>query len=1093
MKTKLLFLLALGLGSTAVAVGEPRIVKGQVLSDSDGEPMIGVAISEKGTTNGTITDADGNFSINVEDGAVLTISYMGYTTQNVKPVGNSPIKIELVEDLKTLDDVVVVGYGTMKKSDLAGSVVSVDREAMMRRTPTNIGQALQGAAAGVIVVAQDGAPDANAQIRIRGIGTINGEAKPLYVIDGIPSGHEANYLNPADIESIEVLKDASAAAIYGSDGANGVIMITTKHGEKGKTNISVTADFGFQTMPYEIDTLGINEYAAAVRTSKANDGNGLSNQIWDAKYDGKRNNINWQDQMTRMGFKQQYGISASGGNEKTQYNASVGYLDNQGLIVNSFYKRLNARVNVKSKVNKYLDFGVDMSYYRSQSRGSNRGLGNNGNLSSHRDLAQMAPTLDYIDPTTQKLVNVNVVNPDGTYGSGWNNTSDGWEGNTAIYQNVYATQKELTGTAYNHNVTINPYVELTLLDLDEHKFNVRAQGSYGHSSYESKSWTDLYHRYNFINGVRTEDLYKGNRYNELNLSQNASTYLRMSTYMTYTWKTDFNNLTFMLGNEVSKSDGSWVSAGANTFISQDLRQTKFATNEVSKTGQGGYNNETHTISYFGRLSYSLMDRYLLTATFRKDGSSNFSEKNRWGTFPSFAAGWRISEEDFMKDFDMITNLKLRAGWGQTGNAGGVSGKWRYRLSQDNVWYQFYPEDASLGQYSNRDKVAGYYAPLVDRGLKWETNEQTNVGIDLGLNLFDGDLTVAFDYYNRQTKDLLLNRQIRPSSGDTQVYTNYGTIENKGVEFSVSYHKQLNKDWGITATVNGTTLKNKVKKMGLPIYAEASGGNDGSTNDGSNVLGVAASAFSWQNHSLTEEGGAIGSYWGWLTDGIFQSDEDANAYVNAKGEKIQGKAKAGDYKFKDVNGDGVLDDKDRVILGNGVPKFTFGINLSATYKNFDMAIYMNGILGQDLLSYSAMRLSCMCQGDEQTTVNILKDSYGKVARVENGKVVNSGASLPRLSYLDENKNGRVSDAWVKNGNFLRINTLQIGYTVPRKLIRPLGVNNIRAYASIQNLALFSPYKKYGDPECGQGNVLFTGLDTGRYPTPRTYMLGVNVTF
>ena len=447
----------------------------------------------------------------------------------------------------------------------------------------------------------------------------------------------------------------------------------------------------------------------------------------------------------------------------------------------------------------------------------------------------------------------------------------------------------------------------------------------------------------------------------------------------------------------------------------------------------------------------------------------------------------------MKEIPMITNLKLRLGWGQTGNCGSISGKSVYRLSQENVWYQFYPQGGGIGQYSNRDKVAGFYAPLVDTKLKWETNEQTNFGIDLGLDFFGGELNVVADYFVRKSKDLLLYRQIRPSSGFGDIYTNFGEIDNKGFEFSIDYHKQLNKDWSISATVNGSTLKNKVKKMGMPLFAECTGGNDGSTIDGSNVQGIAGTAFQWSNHSKSMEGETVGSYWGWRVDKIFQSDEEAQNWKNDKGEMVQPKAKAGDFKFKDLNNDGVIDDNDRDIIGNGLPKFNYGINLSANYKNWDASIFMYGVLGQDILSYSAMRLSDMIQGDEQTTVNILKDSYDKVAKVKDGKVTNPGASLPRLSFLDDNRNSRVSDAWVKNGNFLKISTLQIGYSVPKKLLRPLGVSHLRAYAGINNLALFSPYKKYGDPECGQGNILFTGVDTGRYPNPRTYMCGLNVTF
>ena len=364
------------------------IVKGTV-NDEAGEPVIGATVKVVGAQSGAITDFNGNFSVEAGSNATLEVSYVGYVSEKVKVNGRNNITVVLREDAQMLNDVVVVGYGTMKKSDISGSVATINKEQMERKVPVNIAQALQGAAAGVLVTNQDGAPGTKSAIRIRGIGTINGDANPLYVVDGVQCGTNADFVNPADIESIEVLKDASATAIYGSAGANGVIMITTKHGQKGKMNVNITADIGIQTLPYKLKTLTGDAYARSIRESKANDGQTLNNQIWSEAYDGKRNYIDWQDQMYRTGLKQQYGISASGGNEKTQYNFSIGYLDNKGIIVNTKYNRLTARAGVKSKVNDYIEFGGDINYMYSTIQGNNIGLGNNQNLSSQRDIAQI--------------------------------------------------------------------------------------------------------------------------------------------------------------------------------------------------------------------------------------------------------------------------------------------------------------------------------------------------------------------------------------------------------------------------------------------------------------------------------------------------------------------------------------------------------------------------------------------------------------------------------------------------------------------------------------------------------------------------------
>ena len=1064
-------------------LAQAQTVKG-IVRDQNGEAIIGATVKVVGAKGGTVTDNKGQYSIDAPTGSILSVSYVGYLTKQIRLRGENAVDVTLMEDNTTLNDIVVVGYGTMKKSDVTGSVVSVDTKQMLKRVPTNVAQALQGAAAGVIVTQQDGSPDANTQVRVRGVGTINGTALPLYVVDGVKVGTDANFLNPADIESMEILKDASATAIYGSEGANGVIMITTKHGQAGHTQVQFTVDYGIGYLPYKIDCLNVDELANAIRTAKANDGNPLDNTVWDAKWDGKRNNIDWQDQMTRTAIKQQYGMSILGGTDKAQYNFSVGYLKNKGLIVNTDYDRLTARAGVKSNVTKYLEVGGDMNYVRTSSHGSNAGLGNNINLSSHRDLAYMTPTLDYIDPNTGNIVNVNVVNPDGSYGTGYQFTGNGWEGNTQAVSNPYATQMELNRIDRSNRIAASAYIDLKFFE----GLNLHSIGSWTHTSNDNDDFTGGRTRFNYINGALTEMALNSDNLYNFSLGQSQSTALSIETYLTYQWKTDFNTLSLMAGNTVSDWYGSWVSASAYDFISSTNRQTSLGLDDAKKKGSGAFNDRNRMISYYGRLVYNLFDRYVLTATIRRDGSSNFSKGNQWGTFPSLALGWRIKEESFLKDVEAITNLKLRLGWGQTGNAGNMAGKSVYALSSNGVRYNYYQGEGLVTE-SNMDKATGFYAPLVDTNLKWETNEQYNVGIDLGL----GNFNITADYFVRNTKDLLTNLPIRSSSGYQQIYTNFGTIQNSGVEVSVNYNKQISKDFSINVGLNASSIKNEVTEMtDVPLYAQATGGNgtytardgaDGIGGDQSNTFAVDGGSH-WDNHSISKKGSAVGAYYGWRVEKVISNEEDL---AEAK-KRGQDKAKLGDFLFKDLDKNGVIDDSDREVLGNGLPSFNWGLNLGATYKNWDFSVYMYGVLGQDILSYSAMRMSTLYKSDDNTTAALLKQDYGKIWSSNN-----TSGTLPRLSMIDENLNMRVSDAWVKNGNFLKISNVQIGYTFDKEFLAPLAVQSARIYFAVQNLATISSYTQYGDPECGQGSVLFTGLDTGRYPNPRTYMVGLNVTF
>ena len=1063
-------------------------VSGSVI-DMQGEPITGATIRESGTRSATITDGDGKFAINVQDpNAILNVSFIGYQTQSVRIAGRKLVTVTLEDDETALKDIVIVGYGTMKKSDLTGAVAVVDTKEMLKKVPTNIAQALQGMAAGVYVSQQDGAPDANSQIRIRGYGTINGISQPLYVIDGVKSGTNPTYLAPSDIETIEILKDASATAIYGSEGANGVVMITTKHGTAGRTQVQFNADFGIGTLPYKLDVVGVDEVAKCIRNARINDDATWSNKVWDEQYDGKRNYIDWQDQMIQAAIKQQYSLSVLGGNEKTQYNFSIGYFDNKGLVVNTDYNRLTGRVGVKSNLTDFIEVGGDVNFSRSESHGSNKGLQNNVNLSSHRDIAYMTPTLDYIDQATGQLVNVNVVNPDGSYGYGLSNGTAGWEGNNYRMGNVYATQMEQSRIDVSNRLSASAYADVRFFK----GLNYHVLGSYSFTGRDNSKPSGGRRRFNYINGKLTEVSYaEANTYDfSLGLSQEYT--VSLEHYLTYKLETEHHSLSLMAGNTLSKRKGSNVNASGTDLPSSTIRLTSQSKDPKNAVGSGGFTNDVNMLSYYGRLIYSLGDQFILTGTIRQDGSSNFSSSNRWGTFPSTAIAWRI-KDTFMENVDAISNLKLRAGWGQTGNAGNIGDKSVYALVASGVWYNYYQKEG-LGSGT---ATSGYYAPLVDTNLKWETNEQVNIGLDLGF--LDGDLDITVDYFNRKTKDLLIPLAIRASSGYTEVYTNYGSMENKGVEFSVNYKKYLGNDFSLNATLTGSSISNKITNLpNHPIYKTANGGNydeaangniDGVQGDGSNVFQIDNGAY-WTNHSVSQVGSAVGSYYGWRVDYIIRNEQDLER-AKALG---QSSARIGDYSFKDLNGDNKVDDSDREIIGDGIPKLNFGLNIGLNYKNWDFSVYSYGVLGQKILSYSSMRLSTVTNSDDNTTPAILKSSYNAIDTDWTSKSNRDyKGSLPALMFTDQQYSQRVSDAWVKCGDYFKISNVQIGYSLPESALKTLHLQSARVYFAVQNLATISPYTEYGDPEVGQGANVYTGLDTGRYPMARTFMVGANFAF
>jgi TonB-linked SusC/RagA family outer membrane protein len=1027
---------------------QTKTITGTVV-DELGEPLIGATVSVLGTTTGTITNLTGEFRLNVVTGAEIRITYMGYLPYTFRVENQNNYLITLGEESEQLDEIVVVGYGTMKKSDISGSVVSVNQAEMMKRNPISIVQGLQGAAAGVMVTRNSGTPAGEATIRIRGVATVNGSADPIYVVDGVQVGSNVDFVNPADVESIEILKDASATAIYGARGANGVILVTTKRGDSGKTNINFSANFGIQNLSGKLDVADAGLFAYSVRQGRANDGAILTNQAFGEEYVGKLNSIDWQDVMTRTAFQQNYALSISGGTDKTKSTFSIGYLDNEGIVIDTKYSRLTARAGTTYTVKDFIEAGGNISFQHNE-----RNI--TGNM---RNYAILTPTMDYVDEVSRQFIshNYNEQTPDGLY-YGFMQTSG--EGDIQKGQdNPYAARKEADKTpAYNNALLVSAYLDFKLFK----GLTFRTLASYQYSSSDGSSFSIVNYR-----------VPSSAAYNSFYMNQSQNNNTALESYFTYNWKNRGHNLTLMAGNTISNSWGHWIDASANNFISDGYRQISLTSDPSSRNGNGGYNLQTRYISYYGRAMYSLMDRYILTATVRQDGSSNFGAGNRWGTFPSAALAWRLSEEDFIKNLNFFTNLKLRLGWGQTGNAGGATNLSQAQLSSDRVSYDWGSLNGYSGDYT---KIVGF-APLkeIDTNLKWETNTQTNVGLDLGL--FRNSLNITLDYFIRDSKDLLLYRSLRPSTGYGEVYTNAGHIKNKGLEFSIAYNKRFG-DWTLGATLSGASLKNEAIEVGDPVYFDEVDAGD-----------------EWNDHSVTMNGYAVGSYYGYRVEGIFQSQAEIDALNQRVSEMTGGTITAyqlqrtapGDFKYKDLNGDGFIDGEDREVLANGFPTLNGGLTLTAAYKHFDAMIYLYGVAGMKINSYASMKMGQLYKtsgGIQNTLTEYINNAW---------TAENQSAKYPRLTIVDNNLNRRASDAFLQDGDFLKIANIQVGYTFPKALVKLLKMENARIFASVENIATLSGYKKYGDPEVGSSNVLSTGFDSGRYPYPTVITFGLSAQF
>jgi len=1033
-----IFLLFLAFTSQA----QNLTVKGTVTNASDGAPIPGVSVVLKGTATGTITNIDGFYQQKANEGDVLVFSFVGMEAQELIVTG-SELNVVMSEDATDLGEVVVIGYGSVKKSDLTGSVVGVDVKQMETKNVTSLNEGLQGLAAGVQVQKTSGKPGASSQVTIRGVATVNNSTAPLYVVDGIIVGENADFINPNDVESMEVLKDASATAIYGSLGANGVILIKTKSGVKGKASLNVKADFGLQVPANQLDVAGMDGFTRVANQIATNDGKAI-NPAWTDP--SQLNYIDWQDEMTRSSVREQYYISANGGSEDLQASMSVGFLKDQGVIRGTEFKRLTTRTNIDYKVNSFIKTGISLAYTREDGQGG-------GNLYEY---AITPPTMDYYD--NGSIVHVPVRYADDSWGA-FKHSSD--MDNTYIQRdtdNPVAQAENAESPWFNNRLVGNAFIEIQLAKgLTFKSINgINYTGNGGH----------------YYNERHTRTL-TADGIDQFGLDLNSSIQYLTENYFTYNTSFGQNNLTLLAGYSANEKKDQWVTANARDFATSNVRVIDMTQDASSRFGNGALGLTSTMESYFGRVNYSFMDRYVLTATVRRDGSSNFGADNKYGTFPSAAFAWRVIEEGFMQNAEAISNLKFRAGWGQTGNAGYPTNRYKNQLTSQLVRYYFYDYN-NPGQHMAQSGLA--QAIEVDSNLKWETNEQVNIGLDLGF--LNNSLSMTVDYFQRDAKDLLLYERVRPSTGFEDVYTNSGHIRNKGYEFSVGYEKNYG-DWNVNLMFNGSHVKGEAIEVGDPIFFGQATDSYDDIEEG--VL--------WENYSVTRNGGPVGAYFGYKTDGIFQNQAEIDALnTNSPNGEYQPGAAPGDYKYVDIDGNGEVNSDDRDVIGDGYADLVYGFNLGVGYKNFDFTMNGHGVMGVDILSYAYMNL--------YRGVNPIGGGVRNVSSEYSNNFWNGEGStneFARPTENDPNRNTKVSDAYVRKGDFFKIQSLQIGYTLPENLLSAVKMTSARVYFNVNNVATFSKYNKIGDPEVGNSHALANGFDGGRYPFPRIYTLGLSVGF
>lgn len=986
---------------------QAKTVTGTV-TDVSGEPIIGANIRIKGTTTGTITDIDGNFSIEAEPQSVIEVSYIGYLTQETVINNQKSIRFLLKEDTKTLDEVVVIGYGVQKKADLTGSVANINTEKLNTQSNANIGQALQGKIAGVDIVSQGGAPGSGTRIMVRGIGTLN-NASPLYIVDGMYM-NSIDHINPNDIASIDVLKDASSAAIYGSRAANGVIIVTTKEGSntEGKPIIDLSVNLGISTASKFLDMLDAKGWAEVTTIARQAIGKPALDMATDL---ANKPDNDWQDIMFRPALMQNYNLSVKGGGKYSTYYTGLGYFNQDGIVKGTNYQRYNIQSKNDYKrgifsagTNLIISFSHDKPLHQ-ELRGGMIGT-----------ILQGVPTLEKYDDTRE-----------GGYG--------GTYGDVVNIPHPLAIIDDNIMDRYNENVKIfaNLYAQIELFKGLKYKLNLTPDFSF-------ERYKNYLNKYDF--GLATNSI------TQLTERQRRRRNILVENLLTFDRTFGEHKISALAGYTYQDSRFRHIQAYGEG-LPQGLEEIDAATTNRSNEGNSWRSVLT---SILGRVFYSYQNKYLFTATIRRDGSSKFGKNNRYGYFPSFSLGWNVAEEKFMENVHWLDQLKLRGGYGVLGNQEIDN----YQYSSTITTGINYPD-------GNGGLLQGAFPKnFANPDIKWEETAMTNVGIDF--MAFNNRLSLTADYYVKNTKDILLTVPIPISSGGANdPIRNAGKIRNNGFEFNLGWMDQPNPDISYGINLIGSFNKNKVIAMG----SESGSIKGGSTNQNITT-------------SETKAGYPIGGYWLISTAGYFNSQEEVDAYAK-DGKKIQPAAEPGDIKFVDANNDGVINDDDRVFQGSPFPDFTFALNGNMRYKNFDLSIGLQGVLGNKI--YNATR---------QTLEDVTKGSNFLASCLDYWTPENKNASHPRLTWDDPNRNTRAeSDRYLENGSYLRLRSVQLGYTFPQTWFKG-AIQHARVYINAENLFTITSYSGYS-PDVNADNANYRGFDNFIYPTNRTFMLGLNVTF
>ncbi|GET33174.1 SusC/RagA family TonB-linked outer membrane protein [Prolixibacter bellariivorans] len=990
------------------SVAQKRTVTGLV-TDQSGAPLPGVNIVVKGTTNGTITDFDGKYQLDAKASDVLKFSFLGYIPQEI-PASNSVINVKLKEDTKSLDEVVVVGYGTQKKSDITGAVASVSADDLKGQPVSSVDQALQGRVAGVQITSNSGAPGGSISVRVRGIGTIN-NADPLYVVDGLPVG-DINFLNPNDIASVEILKDASASAIYGSRGANGVVLITTKKGKlNSKASVNLDVYYGVQKVINNWKTTtGPEWYQIQEELNKTR------TKPIDLSLVDKNQNTDWFNAITRVAPMQNYNFGVTGGSKAMTYALSIGHLNQEGTVEGSSFERTTGKLNVGYQVSKRFKIGTNLNIEHSKKYSISE-------ENYHVGVINTAIKIEPVIPVWKDKAN---------HVYDYSKFTDYPNPVAAIqYDNNHSEKLQLVG---------NIFGELELAK------GLKAKTSFGQSSYR----TDYY---NFT-PVYSVNINQQNLVNNVYRKYARGDYWSWENTLNYDAAFGKHSLSALAGYTMEEGNYEWFSASKNNIPNEDPSMWYL---DAAADGDLATSKESSVsmMSFLGRINYSYENKYLATVNFRADASSKFPKENRWGYFPSVALGWKISKESFLENATWLTNLKLRAGWGQIGNQNIGSYPYQETMNGNSQYRYLFGMTPTIDQ--------GYVVTgMVDQSIKWETVESLNFGVDA--SFFDDRLQTTIDWYNKKTKDMLVQVPIPYYYGyEDGPTSNVGSVKNNGLEVSVNYRDRISNKLSYNVGFNIATVKNEVLSLG-------------------NGKPIAGGTYYGGNATRTEEGEPIGYFYGYKTDGVFQSQQEIDKAPVQEGSSNED-LKPGDLKFVDVNGDGVVNDEDKTYLGSPIPKFTYGFNLGVTYGAFDLSAFVQGSQGNKI--FNAMKTH-LYNFDETNKSTDMLNSWTPT---------NTNTNMPRLNGNDKNNTNRTSDRFVEDGSYARLKNITLGYTLPKSLVQKAGIASLRFYVSGQNLVTITNYSG-ADPEIGQNatdKYLTRGVDIGTYPQAQTYVFGVKLGF